>query len=413
MKMPVLIATLLLAAGALAQPEEPLILDGQVPVPESRWAEAESLYLTHAVQLTTPERFIKAGESYFSPDGSHIIFQAIPRPANGATPEQFYQMFVAKVKRDAEGRITGLEEAIRLSPEGSANTCGWFHPTQNGLVLMGSTIVPPAMKDVPGYQRTTGRYVWQFHSEMKIVLGTYHDDASKVGEFELTNRTVAPLQPLIAQEGGGYTAECSWSKDGRYILYAAYNRERSEKLGRNHLDIMLYDGKTQRTIPLVTADGYNGGPFFSPDGKKICYRSDRKGDDRLQIFTADLTFDADGVPTGIENEVQQTQDEHVNWGPFWDPSGQFLVYASSRMGHDNYEVFQLYVYDGMSQTTGPLPIRITYARGADVLPAFSPDGKWIIWTAQRGTPLPGEQKPSSQLWAAEFHPGKFPGPTSK
>ncbi len=406
MKMSAAIASLLFASIGVAQPASSGHRESVERADDSAWPQQEAQFLTHAVQLTTPERFIKAGESYFSPDGSRIIFQAIPRPANGATPEQFYQMFVAKVKRDAEGRLTGLEEAIRLSPEGSANTCGWFHPTQAGLVLMGSTIVPPAMKDVPGYQRTTGRYVWQFHSEMKIVLGTYHDDASKVGEYELTNRTVAPLQPLIVQDAGGYVAECSWSKDGRYILYAAYDRARSEKLGRNHLDIKLYDGKTQKTIPLVTADGYNGGPFFSPDAKRICYRSDRKGDDRLQIFTADLTFDADGVPTGIQNEVQQTQDEHVNWGPFWHPSGGFLVYASSRMGHDNYEIFQLFAFDGMSQTTGPEPIRITFARGADVLPAFSPDGNWMIWTAQRGVPAAGEQKPSSQLWAAEFHPAR-------
>ena len=27
--------------------------------------------------------------------------------------------------------------------------------------------------------------------------------------------------------------------------------------------------------------------------------------------------------------------------------------------------------------------RITHADGADVLPVFSPDGKWLMWTSKR------------------------------
>jgi len=62
--------------------------------------------------------------------------------------------------------------------------------------------------------------------------------------------------------------------------------------------------------------GYDGGPFFVPDGKRIVYRSDRKGNDLLQIFVADLKFDAKGDITGITNERQLTDDANVNWGPY-------------------------------------------------------------------------------------------------
>ena len=34
----------------------------------------------------------------------------------------------------------------------------------------------------------------------------------------------------------------------------------------------------------MAADGYDGGPFFSPDEKMICYRSDRQLNDLLQIY---------------------------------------------------------------------------------------------------------------------------------
>ena len=42
------------------------------------------------------------------------------------------------------------------------------------------------------------------------------------------------------------------------------------------------DGKNPRRI--TNKEGYDGGPFFSPDGKKIIYRSDRKKNDLLQLF---------------------------------------------------------------------------------------------------------------------------------
>ncbi|MCH7570702.1 MAG: PD40 domain-containing protein [Deltaproteobacteria bacterium] len=47
------------------------------------------------------------------------------------------------------------------------------------------------------------------------------------------------------------------------------------------------------------ADGYDGGPFFSPDQKRICYRSDRKGDHLLQLFVSDLAFNENGTIVGV------------------------------------------------------------------------------------------------------------------
>jgi hypothetical protein len=48
-------------------------------------------------------------------------------------------------------------------------------------------------------------------------------------------------------------------------------------------------------------------------------------------------------------------------------------------------------------------LRVTHAEGADVLPAFSADGKWMMWTSQRGPKAAGEERASSQLWIARWH----------
>lgn len=413
--LPVLAASLAALAGvargqapaAEAPPARPPAEAAPQPAADD-WRAAEAPVLSGHVQLTSSRRFSKAGEAYFNADGSWVIFQAIPVPPEGQAPEKFYQMYAAEVARDAGGNVTGLREPVRLSAAGSANTCGWFHPTRPGLVLFGSTTTPPAMDDVPGYQRTTGRYVWQFHKEMRLVAteiasGRMVDDKGQPTELEISGH-VSP-QPIFPAET--YTAEASWSPDGRFILYAQFDRERSERLGRNHLDIKVVDSTTGAHTTLVTADGYNGGPFFSPDGRSICYRSDRTGDGKLQIFVARLAFGEGGAITGVEREFALTANEHVNWAPFWHPSGRFLVYATSAQGHSNYEVHAVAVdFAALEAGAAPATIpaaRVTSAAGADVLPAFSPDGRWMMWTAQRGRAPEGE-RPPSQLWVARFNP---------
>ena len=44
--------------------------------------------------------------------------------------------------------------------------------------------------------------------------------------------------------------------------------------------------------------------------------------------------------------------------------------------------------------------RITYARGADVLPVFSPDCKKRVWTSTR------DDRQPAQLYIADFTPPK-------
>src|SRR3954468_9123459 len=61
-------------------------------------SSGEEAVLTHTMQLT--RGFERAGEAYFSPDMSWIIFQATPRG------EKQYQMFVAPVQYNVGPRET-------------------------------------------------------------------------------------------------------------------------------------------------------------------------------------------------------------------------------------------------------------------------------------------------------------------
>lgn len=373
----------------------------------AEWAPLESADLINHIQLTKREQFVKAGEAYFSPDGSWIIFQAVEVPKkglDGTTPEPAtsYSLYVAKLVRDPNGKVTGLGEAFMVSPPGSANTCGWFHPTEKARILYASTIGPPAPGVTPGYQRGTRSYMWSFPPEMEIVTQTVLPMAKDYGlkpGVQCGNDFLA--SPVFVLEG--YDAECSYSNDGRFIIYTHVDDKR-DAAGvplKADGDIWVYDTLSQEHRPLVVAPGYDGGPFLSPDGKRLCYRSDRKGNDMLQIYICDLVY-ADGVPTGITNERKVTDNDWVNWAPYWHPSGKVLVYGTSQADH-NYEIYAVDV-DAIDVRKPVMhePRRVTNAAGADVLPAFSPDGKLMMWTSQRGATVEGETKPSSQLWMAEW-----------
>jgi len=360
----------------------------------------DETFLDSVVQLTRRDQFSRAGEAYFSPDSRWIIFQAVPAAEEtGGQPK--YAMYVAKVVYDpASGAVTGLEEPIRISEPGSANTCGWFHPSLPGVVLFGSTIVDPSSEVEAGYSRENSRYTWDFPREMEVVTRT----VPRIVEDTVQNETLkAELlgRPDVTTsipmwERDGYDAEGSWSPCGRFVLHSSVDPNTQDA------DIYVYDIASDERHALVVAPGYDGGPFFSPDGKWICYRSDREGNDLLQLFVSELRFDDRGVPVGIEREIQLTNNQHVNWAPYWHPSGNYLVYASSEVSHRNYEVFGIVVEPNRSHDAGPRPTyRLTHAPGFDGLPVFNPDGRLMMWTGQRNVDDPQTGSRSSQIYMAE------------
>jgi Tol biopolymer transport system component len=212
-------------------------------------------------------------------------------------------------------------------------------------------------------------------------------------DLSTADGTRESLEPLVTNPTA-YLAECSFSPDGRHLLYCSQES--------NEGDIYVKDLVTGRTTRLVGARGYDGGPFFSPDGRRICYRSDREGTNLLQLFIGELAFNEEGTIVGLEREFQITDDGNVNWAPYWHPQGRHLIYTTSQVGHHNYEVFIMDADSGERSgsrgTTkyGTRVRRVTSADGFDGLPVFDSTGGRMMWTSQRG------EDRESQLWAADF-----------
>src|SRR6266540_4197172 len=133
----------------------------------------------------------------------------------------------------------------------------------------------------------------------------------------------------------------------------------------------------------------DGGAFFNADCTKIVWRASRpkpgaEADEykrllakrlvkptKLEIYTAN----ADG-----SDPVQITYLDAASFAPFWHPS-QKRVLFSSNYGDPKGREFDLWAID----VNGTNLERVTFARGFDGFPMFSPDGKYLAFSSNRAT----------------------------
>jgi Tol biopolymer transport system component len=322
---------------------------------EPTWEEQEAKHLHNIRQVT--HDFARAGEGYFSPDGKQIIFQAEEKGSGNP----FYQIFVMDL---ATGKTR------RVSPGIGRTTCAYFRPDGKKIIFASSHLDPdPTVQYAAEYQQREiekqthrrRRYQWDFDPYMEIF------EANPDGS-DLKRLTDSP----------GYDAEGSYSADGRQIVFC------SKRDGNLELYIMDADGKNVRQ--LTHAPGcYNGGPFFSPDGKRVIFRSDRKKKDHLQLYV--INVDGTGERPLTDNL------DWVYWAPFWYKDSKHIVFTAA--DHSNPAVRPNYDVWWMDVDTGKKE-RITFAPGQDVLPVLSKDGKKLMWTSTR------DGKQPAQLYMADF-----------
>ncbi len=327
-------------------------------------AAGEEGLLANIRQLTFEGR--RAGEGYFGRDGTTMIFQSERQADN-----PFYQMYLLDME-------TG--DVRRVSPGYGKTTCGWVRP-DGRRVLFASTQDDPEARAKQRAEldfRASGqerRYAWDYDEHFEI----YDYDLESGAYRNLTNVT-------------GYDAEGAYSPDGRLIVFAsnrrAYDRPLSEKESAvfEHdksffMDIYVMKADGSQVRRLTDTPGYDGGPFFSADGRKIVWR--RFGEDgaTAEIFTMNV----DGT-----EQKQVTRLGVLSWAPMFHPSGDYIVFATNLQGFGNFE---LYMVDAEGRRE---PVRVTDTAGFDGLPAFSPDGARLTWTSGRTSDK------SSQIFIADW-----------
>lgn len=298
---------------------------------------------------------LRAGEGYFSGDGQRMVFQSERDPAN-----PFYQIFVMDFEHG---------DIRQISPGMGKTTCAWIHPDGN-KVLFASTHQDPESARLQQAEldlRASGkqrRYAWDYDPE-----------------FELYEHDLTTGQNRRLTETRGYDAEASYSPDGKTVLFAsnrqAYERELSEREKTLFeldpaamIDIYKLDLASGEVTRLTDTLGYDGGPFFSPDGQRFCWRRFSEDGATAEIYTMSING---GEATRLTNLGA------MSWAPFYHPSGEYLVFTTNLHGFANFELY-LVRADGKGK-----PVRASFTDGFDGLPVFLPDGNQIAWTSTRAS----------------------------
>lgn len=333
-------------------------------------SSSTTAFLNEANQLKSDARQVtfvgpKSGEGYFSPDGKKMIFQSERENGN-----PFYQMYVMDL-------ATG--SSVRVSPGTGKTTCGWIHPSMK-KVLYSSTHLDPDTK-----RKTQEEY----ENRKKAVKARYSWSFDENYDIFSSDLQGKHIQRLTKEKG--YDAEASYSPDGQWIAFASNRAGHSEKLSAEDqkifdqdasymMDIYIMKADGTQVKRLTTSKGYDGGPFFSADGKKITWRRFAPNGSTAEIFTMNV----DG-----SDQKQITHLKSMSWAPFFHPSGDYIIFTSSVLGYSNFELF-------IVDTAGKhIPVRVTFDEGFDGLPVFTPDGNSLSWTHRN-------EKGDSQILMAKW-----------
>lgn len=345
--------------GCSSTPKKP----GELTATSPPTAAAVPPYLSEIRQLTF--QGARAGESYFNHDGRYMIFQSEREKEN-----PFYQIYLMDMQ-------TGTTK--RISPGQGKTTCSWISP-DNKHILFASTHADPNLKkkvaeELELRKNPKGKYSWSFDDAFDIYETDFNGSYYK-------NLTKSP----------GYDAEGSYSPDGKWIAFASNRAAYTSKMTDEQRKLFERDPSTMMDIYIMHADGsnvkqlttepgYDGGPFFSPDGKRLTFRHFTVDGQTAEVFTMNI----DG-----SDKKQITHMKAMSWAPFYHPSGDYLIFTTNKQGYANFELYIVDV-DGKQE-----PIRVTDLPGFDGLPVFTPDGKGLVWshTNERG---------EAQIFRAEWN----------
>ncbi len=345
----------------------------QTPVPDmlvddpAQAAQLQAGLLSEIRQLTFEGK--RAGEGYFSRDGQQIVFQSEREPDN-----PFFQIYLLNLRNG---------DTHRVSPGIGKTTCAWIHP-DGGKVLFASTQFDPAaeqkQRDEIAFRESgqTRRYSWDYDPSYDLVV------------FDRTAPAGGDYLRLTTEEG--YDAEGSYSPDGKLICFASNRRAFTGELTAEEQELFAVDPASAMDLYVMRSDGkhvkrltteigYDGGPFFSPDGQQICFRRFSRDGATAEIMLMNI----DG-----SNQHAITHLGNMSWAPYFHPSGEYLIFATNRHGFGNFE---LYLVDAAGEHE---PVRVTYRDGFDGLPVFTPTGDGLVWTSNGGNS-------QSQLFEAQWN----------
>ncbi|HEY8279219.1 MAG TPA: hypothetical protein VIH99_06335 [Bdellovibrionota bacterium] len=295
-------------------------------------------------------------EAYFSSDGEWLIFQS----TRGDYPcDEMYTM-----------RTDG-SDLRKVSTGKGRVTCGYLGGPGRGMAA--TTAVFASTHDYgkkcPPKPDMSYGYVWPIYSS-----------------FELYSRNLADNSLARLTRNRYYDAEATNSDDQSEVVFTS-TRD-------GDLDLYLMSARGGRAKRVTTDLGYDGGAWFTHDGKRLIYRAYHpESEAEKKEYVANLKrgvyrpswlelflIDKDG-----KNKQQITHLKGATFAPYMFPDDKRVIFASNYK-NPRGRGFDLYAVD----VDGENLEQITFSGTFDSFPMFSPDGKKLVWASNRNGKEPHE-----------------------
>ena len=301
----------------------------------------------HVVAPVQPTRF---GLAYshldWSPDGTMLAVDDTPSLSEPLS------IFLVDLKTGEKRRLTQPAELIigdvapRFSPDGQTIAfIRAFHRSYQEVFTVPVTGGTPQQWTADS-QMVTG-VDW---TEKGLLAGSSRDGSYRIW------RLAQGKDPAPTAIYGEFPIQFSHSQRAGRLVYS---------LVQNDPNIWrLTLGPKVEWQRIAASSGQDASPQYSPDGRRVAFRSDRTGEEQIWVCQADGS-----------QPVQVTSLKGRPSVPRWSPDGRRLVFNDAA----TTEMFLA------EEEAGRWRVRPFGARG--VHPVFSPDGKWIYAAAPEGSIL--------------------------
>jgi TolB protein len=174
----------------------------------------------------------------------------------------------------------------------------------------------------------------------------------------------------------------AWAPDSKRIAYTQFQWKNQGKARFKQITLMLHDLNTGARKTLSARPGDNSGAAWSPDGKQIA--ATLSFTKRPEIYLLDPSSPM-GAPVSLSEKIlyRKITGDGYDVGspeamfevePAWSPDGKKMVFSSKRTGHPN-----IFIVDLGSK----IATQLTFAGTYNASPAWSPKGDKILFAAQR------------------------------